>query len=173
MRADDPRVDGSRTAGGSIDLGNYVAEVRCGFPAGELTLTEFYVDGVDQLAVLQGGGGAAAGYVPNYDCPVGGVLPGGSDFTTSTILRCERPGTSGAECDAGVVREGVGNGFVMVFWPDAGSRLLYFEDGEIVRYDQSEADGGAELHVTRDGDLQIVTVGDARFEVVDALLVGG
>lgn len=55
MRADDPRVDGTRTAGGTIDLGNYVAEIRCGFPAKELRLTEFYVDGVDRLGDLQAG----------------------------------------------------------------------------------------------------------------------
>lgn len=173
MRADEPRVDGSRTAGGSIDLGNYVAEIRCGFPAGELRLTEFFVDGADRLAVLQGGGGSGAGDLPNYDRPVGGVLPAGSSFTASTILTCERPGTGAAQCDAGVVREGNGNGFVMVFWPDAGSRVLYFENGKIVRYDEAESDGGAKLAVTRDGDLQIVTIGEARFEVVDALLVGG
>lgn len=174
MRADEPRVDGSRTSGGSIDLGTYVAEVRCGFPAGDLRLTEFFVDGSDQLAVLQSGGiAASSGGLPNYDRPTGGVLPQGSSFTAASIIPCERPGTGAAQCDAGVVREGGGNGFVMVFWPDAGSRVLYFENGEIMRYDQSEADGGADLRVTRDGDLQIVTVGQARFEVFDALLIGG
>ena len=173
MRADDPRVDGSRTAGGTIDLGDVVAEIRCGFPANKLRLKEFFVDGVDQLAVLQGGGASASGNVPNYDRPIGGVLPAGSDFTASTIIPCERPGTGSGQCDAGVVREGNGNGFVMVFWPDAGSRILYFENGEIVRYDQAESDGGAELRVLRDGDRQIVTFGHARFEVFDALLVGG
>ncbi|MBF9058454.1 hypothetical protein HKCCSP123_04595 [Rhodobacterales bacterium HKCCSP123] len=173
MRADDPRVDGSRTAGGTIDLGNYVAEVRCGFPANEFRLTEFYVDGADRLAQLQGGGGASSGSMPNYDRPLGGVLPAGSSFSASSIIPCERPGTGASQCDAGVVREGNGNGFVMVFWPDAGSRVLYFENGEIIRYDQSEADGGAMLGVTRLGDVQIVTVGDARFEVFDALLIGG
>ena len=173
MRADDPRVDGSRTAGGTIDLGNYVAEIRCGFPPNELRLTQFFVDGRDQLAVLQSGGAAASGNVPNYDRPVGGVLPAGSSFSASSIIPCERPGTGAAQCDAGVVREGNGNGFVMVFWPDAGSRVLYFENGEIIRYDQAEADGGAKLRVTRDGDVQTVTIGDARFKVFDALLVGG
>ena len=172
MRADEPRVDGSRTAGGTIDLGNYVAQVVCGFPASELRLTEFYVDGADQLAALQSGG-AVSGNVPNYDRPVDGVMPNGSDFTASSIIRCERPGTGAAQCDAGVVREGNGNGFVMVFWPDTGNRVLYFEAGEVIRYDESEADGGAELRVTREGDRQFVTVGDARFELVDAFLIGG
>ena len=173
MRADEPRADGSRTAGGTINLGNYIAEIRCGFPANELRLNEFFVDGSDQLAALQSGGGAGSGNMPNYERPVDGVLPSGSDFTAASIIPCERPGTGAGQCDAGVVREGNGNGFVMVFWPDAGNRVLYFENGEVVRYDQSEADGGAELRVTRDGDVQIVTVGDARFEIFDALLIGG
>lgn len=55
MRVDDPRVDGTRTAGGTIDLGNYVAEIRCGFPAKTFRLTEFYVDGVSRLEDLQAG----------------------------------------------------------------------------------------------------------------------
>lgn len=55
MRADDPRVDGTRTAGGTIDLGNYVAQIRCGFPARRFHLSEFYVDGVDKLTALQSG----------------------------------------------------------------------------------------------------------------------
>lgn len=55
MRVDEPRVDGTRTAGGTINLGNYVAEIRCGFPANKLRLTEFYVDGVNKLKDLQSG----------------------------------------------------------------------------------------------------------------------
>ena len=61
----------------------------------------------------------------------------------------------------------------MVFWPDGGTRVLYFENGRISGYDESEADGGAKLTVTRRSDVQIVSIGDARFEVFDALLTGG
>lgn len=131
------------------------------------------MDGADALADLQAGRGPGSAGTPDYSRPVGGVLPAGSGFTAASIIPCARPGTGAGQCDAGVVREGGGNGFVMVFWPDAGNRVLYFENGEIIRYDQSEADGGAELRVTREGDIQIVTVGDARFEVFDALLIGG
>lgn len=173
MREDEPRVDGTQTAGGTIYLETRAASIRCGFPADQLRLTEFYVDGQDQLAALQGGRPAASGNVPNYDRPVGGVLPQGSDFTASSMIPCSRPGTGSARCDAGVVREGGGSGFLVVVWPDAGSRVLYFENGEITGYDESEADGGAELRVTRNADVQIVAIGDARFEVVAAVPVGG
>ena len=111
--------------------------------------------------------------IPNYERPVGGVLPVGSSFTASTIIPCERPGTGKVQCDAGIVREGNGNGFVMIFWPDSGNRVLYIENGDVVRYDEAEADGGAELSVTRQGDVQNVTIGDARFEIFDAMIFGG
>lgn len=45
---------------------------------------------------------------------------------------------------------------MIVFWPDAGNRVLYFEKGDIVRYDESQADGGAKLMVKREGDMQYV-----------------
>jgi hypothetical protein len=177
MRADDPRVDGTRTAGGTIYLETRSADVRCGFPAKELRLTEFFVDGEDKLSELQSGGSAGGGgsaSLPNYDRPMGGVLPEGSSFTASTIIQCSRGDGSGmTQCDAGIVREGNGNGFIMVFWPDVGSRVLYFENGEIVRFDESQADGGAKLAVTRDGDMQIVTIGEAQFEIIDAMITGG
>jgi len=75
-------------------------------------------------------------------------------------------------CDAGVVREGNGNGFVLVFWPDAGNRALYFENRTITGYDQAEKDSGAPMSVTREGDTQIVTIGDMRFEILEALALG-
>ena len=172
MRYNDARADGTRTVGGNIYLETRSAYVACAFAPRERRLIEFYVDEVDRLADLQSGN-AGAGDFPNYERPVGGVLPAGSDFTASSIIPCARPGTGQTQCDAGVVREGNGNGFVMVFWPDAGSRVLYFENGTIVRYDESQADGGARLSVTRNGDVQVVRIGEMKFEVVDALLVGG
>jgi uncharacterized protein YraI len=77
-------------------------------------------------------------------------------------------------CQAGVVREGNGSGFVTVFWPDGGSRVIFFEGNTPVRYDESEADGGAAFSVTQDANGTFtVFVGDARFVIPEALIVGG
>lgn len=173
MQDNGARVDGTRTVGGEIYLENRSAYIACAFAPKRLQLVEFSVDGEDQLASLQRGTRPASSGTPNYDRPVGGVLPDGSSFSAATQIACRRKGTSEGRCDAGVVREGHGNGFVMVFWPDGGSRVLRFENGTISGYDESEADGGARLTVKRRGDVQIVEIGDARFEVFDALITGG
>lgn len=72
-----------------------------------------------------------------------------------------------AKCPTGITADSSRQG------PEGGNRVLYFENGKITGYDQSEADGGAKITVTRSGDEQIVTIGGARFEIFDALIFGG
>jgi hypothetical protein len=79
--------------------------------------------------------------VPSDDRPAGGVLARGSGVTAPSIIACARSGTGAAAGDAGVVRGG--GGFVIGVWPDAGNRVLSFEDGAILRRGRSEADGSA------------------------------
>ena len=110
----------------------------------------------------------------NFDRPVGGVLPDGSGFSASGQVKCVRDKDAGdAMCDFGVVREGEGNGWVMVFWPDTGSRVIYFENGTPTGFDSSSADGDAELAASKEGDNNIVLIGESRFEIPDAVIQGG
>jgi hypothetical protein len=126
------------------------------------------------LAGLAAADAAAKAKPKNYERPVGGVLPKGSSFTASSIVACTRErGAKPAQCDLGVVREKPGKGFMMVFWPDGGNRVLYYEKGQIVRYDEAQSDGGAKLTVKREGDMQYVTIGDMHFEIFDAIMTGG
>ncbi|MAM61400.1 MAG: hypothetical protein CMH11_07905 [Maritimibacter sp.] len=98
----------------------------------------------------------------------------GTDFNATSMIPCVRDrDAADASCEAGVVREGNGNGYVQVTWPDGGERVIFFENGTPVSYDQSQADGDAEMTVTRDGDTFVVFVGEARFSVPEALLIGG
>jgi len=178
-----PRVDGTIPVNGEVE-GSEVT-FQCSYNSAGTKMVEWWTSDAapqqenkaqkaEPSQATEGTAAAPAnGDVPNYERPVGGVLPPGSSFTASTQVECSRDGSKMTRCDAGVVREGNGNGFVTVFWPDGGNRVLYFEDGTIVRYDESEADGGAKLTVTRSGDVQTVTVGRARFQIFDALLVGG
>lgn len=120
---------------------------------------------------LSAGAEAAEG---NYDRPVGGVMPEGSGFTATGLLPC-RMGMDQprATCEFGVVREGGGNGFVLIFRTDGGIRAIFYQDGAPVAYDQSEADGGAEMIVTREDDTHIVTIGDLTVDIPDAAIFGG
>jgi hypothetical protein len=106
--------------------------------------------------------------------PVGGVRPSGSGFTATGLLRCIRAaGQPPAQCDFGIVRRGGGNGVLTVFWPDGGTRTIFFENGQPANFDHSEADGNVRMSVARRDDLFTVTIGSQRFEFPEAVITGG
>lgn len=110
----------------------------------------------------------------NLDRPVGGVLPDGSGFTATGLTDCtlSRDGATRI-CEFGVIREGNGNGMVMIFWPDGGTRTISFAAGLPVSYDQSQADAGKDMTVTRDRDSSVVFIGSERYVLPDAIIYGG
>jgi hypothetical protein len=102
------------------------------------------------------------------------LVPGTRFHATGTIPCAREAGQPMAQCRFGVERtRGQGNGHVTVFWPDGGSRVIFFEDATPVRYDESQADGDARMTVGRRGDLFNVHVGAQRFEIPLAVITGG
>lgn len=102
------------------------------------------------------------------------ALVPGTDFNATGQVPCARnAGQPMGQCDFGVKREGNGKGSITVFWPDGGNRVIFFENNTPSSYDQSEADGGAEMSVRADKGIFTVTIGDQRFELVDAIMTGG
>ena len=75
-------------------------------------------------------------------------------------------------CAFGVIREGNGKGTVTVTKPDGRTRAIFFENGKAVGYDVSQADPG-EFSASRDGDLNIIHIGEERYEIPDAVIFGG
>ena len=98
---------------------------------------------------------AGTGYhaTGNAPCAIGGGQPAGS-------------------CPFGVTREGQGSGTVTVTRPDGRKRVIFFDKGRATRYDQSQADNGA-FSATRQGDLTTVHIGDERYAIPDAVVLGG
>ncbi|MCB1377302.1 MAG: hypothetical protein KDK89_02860 [Alphaproteobacteria bacterium] len=97
----------------------------------------------------------------------------GTDFNATGPIPCARyPGQPMGQCQMGVMREGNGNGSITVFWPDGGSRVIYFEMNTPSSYDESQADAGKEMTVDQNADLSIVTIGDERFEIPDVVMAG-
>lgn len=98
----------------------------------------------------------------------------GTSFNATGMLGCARDaGQPLGQCKFGVIRQGDGNAELTIFWPDAGSRVIWFEKGVPVRYDQSQADGDAKLNFTKNADLFSVMVGTQRFEFPEAAINGG
>jgi hypothetical protein len=116
----------------------------------------------------------ADGIQGNLDRPVGGLRPEGTAFTATGLTECTPPGgEANPMCEFGVIREGNGNGMVMVFWPESGMRVLFFQNGAPASFDRSEADGDKEMTVTRQDGMSIVVIGDERYVLPDSVIYGG
>jgi hypothetical protein len=102
------------------------------------------------------------------------ALVPGTDFNATGQIPCVREaGQPMGQCDFGVKREGGGKGSITVFWPDGGNRVIYFEGNVPSSYDQSEADGGAQMTVDEDNGIFTVKIGGQRFELFEAIMAGG
>jgi len=132
-------------------------------------------------------GGGARGYVaaeflrpaisPN-GAPVTGpddsaLRAGEGQFdATGTIPCAQSPGQPMTQCPFGVARAGGGDATVVVTRPDGRTRAIYFSLGSPIGADTSEADPG-EFSATRSNDLSTVQIGDERYELPDAIVLGG
>lgn len=125
--------------------------------------------------LIEGNGEGAAVQLPDA-IPVasGDALVPGTEYNATGMIPCARDGDAPDQnCAFGVKRQGNGTGALTVDWPGGGSRVLFFEDGTPVSFDASQADGDAQMTVTRDGDNSIVFVGQERFVIPDAVIWGG
>lgn len=110
---------------------------------------------------------------PAPEQPADALVPGTNYHATGLIDCSHDLGATLLSCEFGVVREGNGNGSVTITWPDGTTRVISFEAGTPTYYDQSQADAGAVMAVTMDGDTAIVTIGDNQFLIPDAVIWGG
>ncbi|GHC54096.1 SH3 domain-containing protein [Neogemmobacter tilapiae] len=127
--------------------------------------------------LVEGSGDGVATQLPDMlPVPADGedALVPGTDFNATGTVDCAR--TAGAlteSCAFGVTRQGNGNGVVTIEWPDGRSRVIVFASGEAVAYDQSEAEKDTAMSAVRDGSDSIVTIGQERFVIPDAVIWGG
>ena len=123
-----------------------------------------------------GTGGGMATQLPLAppEMPAADATVPGTDFNATAPITCT-PGRDAADttCEAGVVRNGDGSGFISVALPDGRQRAVFFENNVPVRFDQSEADGDIQMTVQQDGDMFTVFIGDLRLVFPLALMAGG
>ena len=75
-------------------------------------------------------------------------------------------------CAFGVKREGNGSAMVTITKIDGSKRVIFFEKGRAIGYDQSQADSGG-LKAKKVADLNIINIGEERYEIPDAVILGG
>jgi len=133
-------------------------------------------------------GGGPRGYVaaqylrpavsPNGAAAMGpddsALRAGQGDFDARGQIPCAQyAGQPMSQCDFGVARAGGGYATVVVTHPDGRKRAIFFRMGVPMGADTSEADGYHELRATKESDLHLIRVGPERYEIPDAVPLGG
>jgi hypothetical protein len=77
------------------------------------------------------------------------------------------------ECEFGVARAGGGYAAVVITRPAGRTRAIFFRMGIPIGADTSEADNPGEFSASREGDLSLVRIGAERYEIPDAVVLGG
>jgi hypothetical protein len=133
-------------------------------------------------------GGGPVGYVA-YEYLAPAVSPDGSVATgpddsaeragrgefdaTGRIPCASTAGQPMGECEFGVARAGGGYAAVVITRPDGTTRAIFFRMGIPIGADVSQADGYPEFSASRENDLHFIRVGDERYEIPDAVVLGG
>ncbi|WP_380872238.1 hypothetical protein ACFB49_31810 [Sphingomonas sp. DBB INV C78] len=138
------------------------------------------VDGVTLISVPMGDAnqGMPAAGAAQVDESVDAKVKGTNFNATGDVACSGLPdGQAAGRCQAGVVRKTDGSADLTVTWPDKRTRTLFFDaKTNVSGADTSQADGSAKYAVKgirKAPDLIIVTIGPERYEIPDALIVGG
>ena len=137
--------------------------------------------------VQQLGGGprgyVSAEYLKPAVSPDGSVATGPDDsalragqgkFEATGNLPCAQSvGQPMTRCEFGVARAGGGYATVLIKKPDGRTRAIFFRMGKPISADTSEADGYSDFRATKEGDLHLIRVGSERYEIPDAVVLGG
>jgi hypothetical protein len=99
---------------------------------------------------------------------------GQGEFDATGQVPCAQyAGQPMVRCDFGVARAGGGDATVVIRKPDGRSRAIFFRLGRPMGADTSQADGYPEFRATRASDLNLIRIGDERYEIPDAVVLGG
>jgi hypothetical protein len=99
---------------------------------------------------------------------------GQGDFDATGKIPCAKEsGQPMNPCDFGVARAGGGYATVVVTRGDGTTRAVFFRMGIPIGADTSQADGYPELSASKESDLHLIRIGPERYEIPDAVILGG
>ncbi|MUP45967.1 hypothetical protein E0K83_09455 [Gramella sp. BOM4] len=103
----------------------------------------------------------------------GDAMVAGTEFHATGKVACRMAGKNASEyCDFGVIRSENGGAIVKITKADGRPRNIFFENGEAMGYDKSEADLG-EFKASKKADLYIIQIGKEYYEIPEAVIFGG
>jgi hypothetical protein len=118
------------------------------------------------------GAGAAAGGAATRESSAARAGQGKFD-ATGQVPCAQRAGQPMGQCKFGVARESGGSATLVVTRPDGRTRAIFFEKGQAVGADMSQADGNMRFRARKNADLFLIEAGDERYEIPDAAVFGG
>jgi heat shock protein HslJ len=92
---------------------------------------------------------------------------------TGQIPCAQHKGQPMTMCEFGVARLGGGYATVVVTQKDGIKRVIFFRLGIATGADTSQAESYPEFKATRENDLYLIRVGEERYEIPDAVILGG
>lgn len=99
---------------------------------------------------------------------------GAGGFDATGRIPCSQvKGQPMVQCDFGVSRAGGGSATVVITLPNGRKRAIFFNKGKATSADTSQADGYGEFRARREGDLFFIRVGEERYEIPEAVIIGG
>jgi hypothetical protein len=99
---------------------------------------------------------------------------GEGKFNATGKIPCAKDkGQPMGQCDFGVARAGGGTAAVVVTRQDGRKRLIYFKAGTAVGADLSQADGNMDFKASKEADLFMIRAGNERYEIPEAVILGG
>ncbi len=103
----------------------------------------------------------------------GDATVAGTNFNATGNIPCSMgKGEPTRNCPFGVVRRGNGDADVQVTLSNGIVRFIYFQNGQAVGYDRSQADPG-EFRASKESDMYIIHIGSERYEIPEAVIYGG
>ncbi|MCB1984407.1 MAG: hypothetical protein H6936_14070 [Burkholderiales bacterium] len=102
------------------------------------------------------------------------VCAGQGEFDATGNVPCVLAiGQPMIQSEFGAARAGGGYAAVVIKKPGGRTRAIFFRMGLPISADTSEADGYPEFRATKENDLHLIRVGDERYEIPDAVILGG
>jgi hypothetical protein len=121
-----------------------------------------------RLEMIVDGAGRPAAHATSLDAKVAGTA-----FHSVGNIPCSMgKGQPTGPCAFGVKREGNGTAMVTITKVDGSKRVIVFAKGRAIGYDQSQAATG-NFKAKKVADLNVIHIGDERYEIPDAVVQGG
>lgn len=129
--------------------------------------------GVCEILSFKAPGGTAAGSYGGGGGESASARAGQGDFDANGMIPCAQfKGQPMGQCNFGVAREPGGTATVSITRPDGRKRFIFFEKGQAISADLSQADGSQHFRATKNADLYLIEAGNEYYEIPEVVVFG-